>query len=326
VAFRVVRIGAGGKYVGAGTSAGTIGLTPGVYSNDARLPIQAGDTIGLDGDFTKLVVVHLPGNTTTILLWTPPLADGGTPRSASTGHSGWELLLNADIATPPVSAPSFIPGCPGMLRVGVTADPDPATGPKAVRYRLDGGGEQVLPAANGTADISLGAGTHTVETWGEDLLGQQEAAHHISTVAVDCPLPTPPAPLLSSAHLSSSTFRAAGQGGSVTRRRRPPIGTTVSYRDSQAATTTFTVLKPVTGHKKGRKCLSGRPRRHQRRCIRYVSVGSFRHGDVAGSVRVRFTGRVRGHKLPPGRYLLTLTPSANGKTGRTVTLSFGIVT
>jgi hypothetical protein len=40
---------------------------------------------------------------------------------------------------------------------------------------------------------------------------------------------------------------------------------------------------------------------------------------------VRFTGRVRGRKLAPGRYQLTLTPNAGGKAGRTVTLSFRIV-
>jgi hypothetical protein len=49
------------------------------------------------------------------------------------------------------------------------------------------------------------------------------------------------------------------------------------------------------------------------------------HSDAAGSVTVRFSGRVHGHKLSPGSFLLALTRIANGRQGRTVTLAFGIV-
>jgi hypothetical protein len=132
-------------------------------------------------------------------------------------------------------------------------------------------------------------------------------------------------PSITSARLSGTAFRAAGHGASLARRRPAPIGTTVSYRDAQPATTTFTVLKPVSGRKSGSRCLARRPRKHQTRCTRYVSLGSASHRDAAGSVRVRFSGRIRGHRLSPGRYLLTLTPRADGQTGRTVRLAFRIV-
>jgi hypothetical protein len=56
-----------------------------------------------------------------------------------------------------------------------------------------------------------------------------------------------------------------------------------------------------------------------------VSLGSFTHRDRAGNVKVHFTGRIRGRKLTPGRYLLVLTPTANGQTGRAVNLSFRII-
>ena len=42
-------------------------------------------------------------------------------------------------------------------------------------------------------------------------------------------------------------------------------------------------------------------------------------------IGLRFTGRMRGHQLNPGRYLLTLTPRANGHQGRTIDLAFRIV-
>jgi hypothetical protein len=137
--------------------------------------------------------------------------------------------------------------------------------------------------------------------------------------------PPAQAPSLTSAHLSAVVFRAANRGASLALAPRAPIGTTISYRDSTAATTTFTVLKVVSGHKRGRQCVAGSAGEGQGRCTRRVRVGSFRHVDIAGNVRVRFSGRVHGHKLAPGRYLLVLAPSANGIAGRTVTLPFRIV-
>jgi hypothetical protein len=59
--------------------------------------------------------------------------------------------------------------------------------------------------------------------------------------------------------------------------------------------------------------------------MRLVAVGSFARPDVAGDVGVHFSGRVHGGKLSPASYVLTLTPKANGQTGRTITLAFHIV-
>jgi hypothetical protein len=56
-----------------------------------------------------------------------------------------------------------------------------------------------------------------------------------------------------------------------------------------------------------------------------VSLGSFSHADQASNVTVHFTGRMRGRKLKPERYLLALTPRANGKTGPTVQRAFRII-
>jgi hypothetical protein len=130
-------------------------------------------------------------------------------------------------------------------------------------------------------------------------------------------------PAISSARLSSKTFRAAAHGASLS--RRPPVGTKVSYRDSEAATTTFTVARAVKGHKRGRRCVARGPRKHQKGCTRYVKVGSFTHADAAGPVNVHFSGRVRGRKLKPGRYRLTLTPKLSGSSGKSVRLAFRIV-
>ena len=128
-------------------------------------------------------------------------------------------------------------------------------------------------------------------------------------VAVDALLP--PAPVISSARLSSPAFRAAARGASLTALSK--TGTDIRYRDSQAATTTFSVLRGTAGHKTGRLCVAGAPRKNQKPCTRFVSAGSFTHKDQAGNIKVHFTGRVRGKKLSPGSYRLALTPQATPK-------------
>ena len=133
------------------------------------------------------------------------------------------------------------------------------------------------------------------------------------------------APVLSAARLSSRAFRAAVRGPSLSRKRKPPVGTRVSYKDSEAARTTFTVLRARKGHRRGGKCVSGKRRSHQKSCTRYVKIGSFAHRDKAGNVSVHFSGRVRGHKLPSGRYRLTLKPKLGTVSGKSVNLGFRIV-
>lgn len=135
----------------------------------------------------------------------------------------------------------------------------------------------------------------------------------------------PQSPSISSARLSTSVFRAANHGASLARTRPVPTGTTISYRESTTATTTFTVLKILTGHKRGRRCVAGPATQHQGRCTRRVPMGSLQHADVAGGVRLRFSGRIHGHKLAPGRYLLVLTPTASGLVGRAIALPFRII-
>ena len=83
---------------------------------------------------------------------------------------------------------------------------------------------------------------------------------------------------------------------------------TVTYRLSEDATTTFTVDRIDRGRRRGSSCQ--RPSSSTRRgtpCSRYVRIsGSFRDaGEAAATNSVRFTGRVLGRRLKPGRYRLT---------------------
>ncbi len=91
---------------------------------------------------------------------------------------------------------------------------------------------------------------------------------------------------------------------------RPGGGAAISYLDSRAATTTFTVLRCA-------KLKAGK-------CIRPKRARVFRHHDVAGHNRLRLAARAQGHELAPATYLLEATPRAAGRTGATATAVFKI--
>jgi hypothetical protein len=51
-------------------------------------------------------------------------------------------------------------------------------GPKAVHYKIDGGAEQTIATPAGTGTVTFPTGSASVEFWGEDAAGGQEATHH----------------------------------------------------------------------------------------------------------------------------------------------------
>jgi hypothetical protein len=56
-----------------------------------------------------------------------------------------------------------------------------------------------------------------------------------------------------------------------------------------------------------------------------VILGRFTHRDRTGRNRFHFTGRVNGHRLPPGRYILLATSAnAQGLRSRPATAAFRI--
>ena len=96
----------------------------------------------------------------------------------------------------------------------------------------------------------------------------------------------PAAVRLSGLRVKPGRFRAARRGRSIVRRG----GAKVTYRLSRAATVTFTVQ-----------------RRKGRRWIRVP--GKFKQAGRTGANALRFSGRLAGKRLRPGRYRLVATPS-----------------
>ncbi len=127
-------------------------------------------------------------------------------------------------------------------------------------------------------------------------------------------------PLVSALTLSPMRFRGGPHAASIAMhaRKRAPVGTTISFMLSQAATVTLTFQRAQPGMSSATSCLApSRKRRHGHHCTRYTTVhGSVSIAAPAGADRLDFDGLLDGGaKLAPGNYLLALSASnANGRT------------
>ncbi len=129
--------------------------------------------------------------------------------------------------------------------------------------------------------------------------------------------PSVPRPVISRLAVSPSSFLAAGRGATIARHAKA-TGTVVSYEDSEPASTTFTVLDPRPGVRRGRTCVKAPAAKHAkglRTCTRYVAVGHFAHRDRSGRNNFRFSGRLGGRKLARGPYRLQAQPVFDGQAG-----------
>ncbi len=140
--------------------------------------------------------------------------------------------------------------------------------------------------------------------------------------------PKPVAGVITGLLISPSTFLAAPSGATVsaaTAAKKKKYGATISYRDSQIATTTFTVLLKSSGRKQGKSCKKPSSKnKHGKRCTLLTKVGSFTHVDAAGANSLHFSGRIKGRKLAAGSYELQAVAHDAAGNGPTVTKSFTI--
>ena len=136
----------------------------------------------------------------------------------------------------------------------------------------------------------------------------------------------PGAPTLAGLRVSPNAFSAASSGGSVAGNGKLKTGATVSYTDSQAATTTFTVLQKQPGRRSNQGvCVKVGRKPHGKPCTRTVTIGSFNHIDSAGADSFHFSARVNGRKLKPGGYQLqAVARNAAGLRSRPVTSGFRV--
>jgi hypothetical protein len=112
-------------------------------------------------------------------------------------------------------------------------------------------------------------------------------------------------PVFSRLGLSSSRFRAARSGSSVSS-SRARVGTRVRYSLSEASRVKFSVERRAAGRKVGRRCVRPRPsNRSRRKCTRWVKLrGTFSVNGKAGRNAFTFRGRLRRRTLRRGTYRL----------------------
>jgi hypothetical protein len=108
---------------------------------------------------------------------------------------------------------------------------------------------------------------------------------------------------------------------------RRAIKLKISYTLSAAATVTFTLKKKAPGRKvKGRCVKPTKKNRKHKRCHRLIGLhGSITLTGKAGNNSFTFNGKLAGHKLAPGSYQLTATPTAGGRTGTPQRATFKLV-
>jgi hypothetical protein len=183
--------------------------------------------------------------------------------------------------------------------------------------------QPALSAQSVSASISgLAAGT----TYYWDIVATNTVGTNTSTINT---LTTVAAPQLSLLTVSPAHFRATTRSASAAKHKaKKAAGTTISYQDTEAATTTFAIEQYRAGEERSGRCVAEpahQKRKPGRPCRRLVALGSFTHIDTAGANLVHFSGRLGPHALARGSYTITATPSNSfGLTGATRTATFHV--
>jgi hypothetical protein len=193
-----------------------------------------------------------------------------------------------------------------------------------------GGNQTAAPlfvdAANG--DYREAAGSPTIDAGVADQLGPLDLAGNARILgaapdigAFEFVPPPPAAPAaagqIQSLSLKPAKFRAGKIAGAISSRKKKaeaPLGTTVSYALSAAATTSFTLERLTQGREAGKKCVrQTRQNKGHAKCslVKPVS-GSFTNSGATGTNTFKFSGRIGGRALAPGSY--RLVASAGGST------------
>ncbi len=188
-----------------------------------------------------------------------------------------------------------------------------------------------LPFGFAPSAADLAGNPRVVDGNGDCVAVQDEGALELQGHSAPCPAPThaktssvPAKPAITALSISPLAFHAAPRGATLAKKKS--FGAKLAWRDSEAATSTFTVFRLVSGRRQGGSCKrpSGK-NRHGRRCTLKVRAGSFTHADRAGTDGGHFSGRLKSRRLPQGSYRLVVVPrNANG-TGAAVSSSFKVI-
>jgi Bacterial Ig-like domain (group 3) len=225
---------------------------------------------------------------------------GGDGTNASSTSSALtqtvEAQPSATISSPAGNHPNFALG----QRVATSFSCSEGTGGPGLSSCDDSTGTSTHDGGRGHLNTSTpGRHTYTVTARSSDgLTGGTTITYTVKL----------PVPKLSKLEINPDKFLAATNGPAII--AKLDTGTTISYLDTVAGHTTFRVLWCAWPGGS---------------CKRLVFVGSLSHHDRASVNRLRFTGRMHGRKLTPGRYVLQAIAEAAGRRSRRVTAEFTIM-
>jgi hypothetical protein len=223
--------------------------------------------------------------------------------------------FSAYALNPASSAVDSVPASALTLPAGLAPSPTDVAGNPRV---TDGNGDCIAVQDKGALELQGHAAACPIGKKGAPGVGTSSP-----TVS---PAPKPLPAVLTALTISPSSFAAAPKGATISAASKKKYGAKIGYRDSLAATTTFTIVRPSSGRRQGKSCKKPSKRnRHGKRCTLLTKVGrSFTHVDKAGANGLHFSGRISGRKLPPGSYVLQAAPRDAAGVGRVVSRSFTI--
>ncbi len=139
--------------------------------------------------------------------------------------------------------------------------------------------------------------------------------------------PPPEPPTISHLSQAHSTWRTGSKLSTISRAKKPPIGTTFKFDLNEAARVSFAFAQRLSGRKVKGKCVAlTNHDRSARKCTRSRSRGTLSLNAPGGADKVAFDGRVsRTNKLKPGSYTVNASArNSAGERSRTDSLKFKI--
>ena len=311
----------------AGSPADAEGYAATLSSDGTRVGfLSSADNLGAGPQTRTQGYVRDVAAGTTILATRAPGLAGAI---AADGANNFQISAEANCAVMGSTSPGLIPGVTqsdfalivlrGLSREcpadppqtsitsgpsGLTNDRRPAFGLAASEAatfscRIDGGAAGAC--ASGFRPATLGDGGHTLSVAATDAAGYTDATPAMRTFSVDGT-----APVISRLTASPSRFSVSTRRRRAKRSKAPKLGSSLSFRLSEPAAATVTVLRELPGRKSGRRCLA--PRKGVRikrsaRCTRTVQVGVVKlaKGRV-GTNTVELTRRFGKGTLKPGAH------------------------
>jgi hypothetical protein len=308
-AARLVLDGGGGPDPLAGYGRSATVTVPGdsvTHTFPTRLPVVAGMNIGFVTPKGSNIIVWRTASTKSLRMMNDLAEDGiGMSEGILPSTFTFQTPISGTIE-PDADKDGFgdetQDACPGVVGTDGGCVPKP---PSTGGGTPTGGGDQT-------------GGGQPIET---------PPATPTSPTTPAQPAPDVLAPSLGSFLLSPSSFIAANAGPGVVAAKRRAVGTTVVYKLSEAATATFSVTQKVTGVKKGKTCVAGKPGHGKKKCTRTVVLGSFTQSGNSGLNSFKFMGRLKNKALKKGSYALvaTATDAAGNKSKTAATRAFKIV-